>query len=152
MQTQLSTKCSRIKIKIWPRHWKNEVFHSKCYFIGFRRLISNLLWKIVGLFLHSMAEILDFTVSLSTLPALNDFSQYYDFVMIIKRDFNTTKKLSKNYFKLISLIFLRMTKMKEFMKFLQNTRTFPYSVYLKSVYSISFVLIKIHLKTNNWGW
>ena len=41
----------------------------------------------------STAEILDFTVSLSTLPALNDFLLNYDFVMIIKRDPNTTKKL-----------------------------------------------------------
>ena len=56
---------------------------------------------------------------MSTLPALNDFLQDYDFVMmIIKGDFNTTKNLPKNHFKLKSLIFLRTTGMKQFKEFL----------------------------------
>ena len=51
----------------------------------------------------STAKIVDFTVSLSTLPALNEFLKDYDFVIIIMGDFNTTKKLPKNHLKLISL-------------------------------------------------
>ena len=83
-----------------------KTFHSKSYFTRFRGLISTILRKIVGLLLPSTAEILD----LSTLPALNDFFQDYDFARIIK--------LPKNHFKLISLIFLRITRMKQFLEFL----------------------------------
>ena len=62
-------------------------------FTQFRRLISNILCKPAGLFLLLTTKILDFIVSLSTLPVLNDFLQEYDFVMKILGDFSTTKKL-----------------------------------------------------------
>ena len=57
------------------------------------------MWKLVGLLLPSTALILDFAVSLSTLPALalNDIWQDYDFVMTIMGDFSTTEKLPKNH-------------------------------------------------------
>ena len=60
--------------------------------------MSNILRKIVGLFLSSAADISDFLVTLSTLPAINDFLQDYDFVMIVMGDFSTTKKLPNNHF------------------------------------------------------
>ena len=53
---------------------------------------------IVGLFWSSAADIEDFIVTLSTLFAFSDFLQDYDFVMIIKGDFNTVKKFPKNHF------------------------------------------------------
>ena len=56
------------------------------------------LSKIVGLFLPSLVEILDFLVSLSTLSGLNDFLQNHGFVVIAMGDFRTTK----NYLKIIS--------------------------------------------------
>ena len=91
-----------------------KAFHSKFYSTRLRRLISNILQKIAELFLPSAADILDFIVSFCTLSALNDFLQDYDFVMIIMGDFSATEKLSKNHFMLISLIFLRITRMKQF--------------------------------------
>ena len=49
----------------------------------------------IGLFLPSAAEILDFIDSLSTLSLLNDFLQDYDFVMmIIMGDLSTTEKFT----------------------------------------------------------
>ena len=48
----------------------------------------------IGLFLPSAAEILDFIVSLSALSLLNDFLQDYDFVMIIMGDLSTTEKFT----------------------------------------------------------
>ena len=50
------------------------------------------------LFLPSTAEIFGFTVFLSTLPALDDFLQDYNFGIVIMGDFSTTKKLPKNQF------------------------------------------------------
>ena len=70
---------------------------------------------------------------LSTLPALNDFLQNYDYGMIIMGDFSTTEKWPKNHFMLMSLIFLRITKMKQLTKFLKKARTSPWSVYMKVV-------------------
>ena len=71
--------------------------YSKSYSTWFRWLMSHILWKIVSSFLPSTAEFLDFTVSLSTLLALNNYLKVYAFAMIIKGDFNTTKKFPWNY-------------------------------------------------------
>ena len=71
--------------------------YSKPYSTWFRRLISHILWKIVSSFLPSRAEFLDFTVSFSTLLALSNYLKDYAFAMIIKGDFNTTKKFLWNY-------------------------------------------------------
>lgn len=49
------------------------------------------------------------------ISTLNDFLQTYDFVVIIMGDFSTIKKLPKNHFMLISLVFLRITTMEQFM-------------------------------------
>ena len=55
--------------------------------------MSDILWRIIDLFLLSTAEILDFLFFLlSTLSALNEFLQNSNFVMMIMRDFSTTKK------------------------------------------------------------
>ena len=98
-----------------------KTFHSKSYFTRFCRLISNILWKIVGLFLPSPVEISNFTV-----PALNDLLQDYDFVMIIKGDFNDTKKL----------VYGILVK--------DSYRAWDTcSVYLKSFGSISFIISKV---------
>ena len=58
-----------------------------------------------------------FPGSLSTLSAVNNFFENYDFVMIIMGNLSTTEKLLKDNFMLISLIFLRITSMKQFTKF-----------------------------------
>ena len=78
LKTQRSTKCSLPKQKFGHSAKKMEK-HS----IELRRLISNISWKIVGLFLPSTPEILDFVVSLSILPALNDSLESYDFVLVM---------------------------------------------------------------------
>ena len=63
------------------------------FFIWFHKLISDILLRIMDLFLLSTAEILDFLFFLlSTLSALNEFLQNSNFVMMIMRDFSTTKK------------------------------------------------------------
>ena len=49
------------------------------------------------------------------ISTLNNFLQTYDFVVIIMGDFSTIKKLPKNHFMLISLVFLRITTMEQFM-------------------------------------
>ena len=49
------------------------------------------------------------------ISTLNNFLQTYDFVVIIMGDFSTIKKLPKNHFMLISLVFLRITSMEQFM-------------------------------------
>ena len=122
------------KNKIWPLHLKSK---------------KAFLWKIVDLLLPSTTDILDFIVSLSTLPALNIFLQDDSMMMKIKGDFNTTKKLSKNHFLLISVILQRIKSIKQFIEFLWKTVTFAYSEYLKSVDIINYIISKIHLKTNN---
>ena len=65
LQAQSSTRCFLQKQKIGHGEKIEKTFHSIFYFTQLRRLISNILWKLVGLFLPSTTEILDFTVSLS---------------------------------------------------------------------------------------
>ena len=121
------------------KNWKKKTFHSMSYFTQLRRLISNILWKTVGLFLPSTTEILDFIVSLSTLPVLNDFLQEYDFVMIILGDFSTTKKIPKNHFKLVSLIFRRITRWNSWRNSYKRLVR-PHIVYISKVLAASVLL------------
>ena len=92
-----------------------KTFYRKSYFTRLCRLISSILWKIIILFLPSTAEFFDFIVFLS---ASQQRLKELWFCDDSKGDFSTTKKLPKNYFILMSLIFLKMKRMKKYTEFL----------------------------------
>ena len=85
--TQENWKKKKKKKKI-----SHQTLHKKFFFTWFHKSMTNILWRIVGLFLPWTTEILDFLVSLSTLLAVDGFSQNCDFAMIIMPDFSSTKE------------------------------------------------------------
>ena len=88
-------------------------FHRKSYFTKLFRLLPNILWKIVTFSSRNFR----FHFTLRTLYVL----QKHALLTIIMEGFGKwiiVGKLPKNHFMLISLEFLRITRMKQFMEFL----------------------------------
>ena len=73
----------------------NQTFHKSPFFTW---LMSNTLWRNVGLFLSSTVQILDSLFLFVYSTALNNFLHNYDFVMIIMRDFSARKESHKRLF------------------------------------------------------
>ena len=77
-----------INLALVLENWKKNQqsnFYTKTLFTWFYKLISNILWRITGLFLPLTADVLDFLVSLSTISTLVFLQTSY----IIMRDFGT---------------------------------------------------------------
>ena len=119
LQTQATTKCFLRKQKLFHGTKKMKKLSITCSnSIDFTDNIKYIVKDCRLAFAFNSINFRIHCFFLSTLPALNDLLQEYYFVMTIMGDFSTTEKLQNNHFMTMSLIFLRITKMKQLIKFL----------------------------------